>query len=133
MRHFLQSKKSYGNLVKLLADWRWPQWKNSTCKPSIQMSSKIHFWYIMHQSHDYLWIQYMRLKHDIPKMDFWWHLYGRFTSRILPLWGSPLTDSHQMLSFKSCFSRLHFVVYYIRFLFTSLTLKQCIVWAWLPA
>ena len=47
----------------------------SGCKPSIQMSSKVHFWDIMHQCHDYLWVQYMQLKHELSKMGFWWHLY----------------------------------------------------------
>ena len=33
-----------------------------------------------------LFIQYKWLKHDMRKIKFWLDLYGRFASRVLPLW-----------------------------------------------
>ena len=64
--------------------------KHSGWKPSIQIQSTFHFSHIMYLSHDYayakLFIQYKRLKHDMRKIKFWLDLYGRFASRVLPLW-----------------------------------------------
>ena len=76
------------------------QWKHSTCKGSIEMSSKIDFWDIMHQSHDTTseakagpqeamlglkiinWTSSEAMSWH-PKNQFWWHFYGSLASSVV--------------------------------------------------